>query len=38
MTGASDEQARRVDYSQLLGMIRGAANLFSSVGRSGTGR
>lgn len=32
MTGAPDEQPRRVDYSQLLGMIRGAANLFSSLG------
>lgn len=32
MTGAPDEQPRRVDYSQLLGMIQGAANLFSSIG------
>lgn len=31
MTGAPDEQPRRVDYSELLGMIRGAANLFSSM-------
>ena len=32
MTGAPDEQPRRVDYSQLLGMIRGAANMFSELG------
>jgi fatty-acyl-CoA synthase len=32
MTGAPDEQPRRVDYCQLLGMIRGAANVFSSLG------
>jgi fatty-acyl-CoA synthase len=32
MTGAADEQPRRIDYSQMLGMIRSAANLFSSVG------
>lgn len=32
MTGAADEQPRRVDYSQMLGMIRSAANLFSSLG------
>jgi fatty-acyl-CoA synthase len=32
MTGAPDEQPRRVDYSQLLGMIRRAANLFSDLG------
>ena len=31
MTGAPDEQPRRVDYSQLLGMIRRAANLFSDL-------
>ncbi|WP_137699322.1 AMP-binding protein [Marimonas lutisalis] len=31
MTGAVDEQPRRVNYSQLLGMIRSAANLFSSL-------
>ena len=32
MTGAPDEQPRRVEYGQLLGMIRAAANLFSSLG------
>ncbi|AXI48203.1 acyl-CoA synthetase [Sulfitobacter sp. SK012] len=32
MTGAPDEQPRRVDYSQLLGMIRGAANMFFELG------
>ena len=32
MTGAEDEQPRRVTYGQLLGMIRGAANLFSALG------
>ncbi|MEH6503670.1 MAG: AMP-binding protein [Cycloclasticus sp.] len=32
ISGAEDEQPRRVDYSQLLGMIRGAANLFSLLG------
>ena len=32
MTGAPDEQPRRVDYSQLLGMIHRAANLFSELG------
>ena len=32
MTGAPDEQPRRVSYNQLLGMIRGAANLFSDLG------
>ncbi len=32
MTGAPDEQPRRVDYAQLLGMIRGAANMFSALG------
>ncbi len=31
MTGAADEQPRRVTYDQLLGMIRGAANLFSEL-------
>lgn len=31
MTGAADEQPRRIDYSQMLGMIRSAANLFSSL-------
>ena len=33
MTGAPDEQPRRVTYSQLLGLIRRAANLFASQGR-----
>ncbi len=32
MTGAPDEQPRRVDYGQLLAMIRGAANMFSELG------
>ena len=32
MTGAEDEQPRRVTYGQLLEMIRGAANLFSALG------
>ena len=32
MTGAPDEQPRRVNYRQLLGMIRQAANLFASLG------
>jgi len=32
MTGAPDEQPRRVDYSQLLGLIRRAANMFSVLG------
>ncbi|MEP1209222.1 MAG: AMP-binding protein [Rhizobiaceae bacterium] len=32
MTGAEDEQPRRVSYNQLLGLIRGAANLFSELG------
>ena len=32
MTGAEDEQPRRVTYGQLLGMIRGAANAFSALG------
>jgi len=32
MTGAEDEQPRCVNYSQLLGMIQSAANLFSSLG------
>lgn len=37
MSGAADEMPRRVDYRQLLGMIRGAANLFSSLGGSAPG-
>ncbi|NKB51755.1 MAG: AMP-binding protein [Rhizobiaceae bacterium] len=32
MTGAADEEPRRVSYDQLLGMIRAAANLFSDLG------
>jgi fatty-acyl-CoA synthase len=32
MTGASDEQPRRVSYGQLLGLIRRAANMFSELG------
>ena len=32
MTGASDEQPRRVGYSQLLGLIQRAANMFSALG------
>ena len=32
MSGAEDEQPRRVTYSQWLVMIRGAANLFSALG------
>ena len=32
MTGAQDEQPRRMDYAQLLGMIRRAANAFSALG------
>ncbi|MEH6405148.1 MAG: AMP-binding protein [Sneathiella sp.] len=32
MTGAPDEEPRRVSYGQLLEMIRGAANMFSALG------
>lgn len=32
MTGAPDEQPRRVNYAQLLGMVRRSANLFHSQG------
>lgn len=32
MTGAPDEQPRRVSYGQLLGMIRAAANMFTELG------
>jgi fatty-acyl-CoA synthase len=32
MSGAPDEQPRRVNYAQLLGMVRRSANLFHSVG------
>jgi hypothetical protein len=34
MTGAADEQARRVSYPELLGLVRRAANLFATLGRS----
>jgi fatty-acyl-CoA synthase len=32
MTGAPDEQPRRVNYAQLLGLVRRSANLFHSLG------
>ncbi len=32
MTGAPEEQPRRVNYAQLLGMVRRSANLFASIG------
>jgi fatty-acyl-CoA synthase len=32
MTGAPDEQARRVSYGELLGLVRRAANLFAAIG------
>ncbi|HSW06621.1 AMP-binding protein, partial [Aquabacterium sp.] len=32
MSGAPDEQPRRVSYRELLGLVRRAANLFSSLG------
>src|SRR5829696_2723769 len=32
MTGAPDEAPRRVGYGELLGLIRRAANLFSTLG------
>ena len=32
MSGAFDEQPRRVTYAQLLGLVRRSANLFASVG------
>ena len=32
MTGADDEQARSVNFAQLLGLVRQTANLFSSLG------
>ena len=31
MTGAPDEQPRRVTYRELLGLVRRAANLFASL-------
>ena len=32
MTGAPDEQPRRVSYGELLGLVRRAANLFATLG------
>ena len=32
MTGAPDESPRRINYSDLLGQIRRAANLFTDIG------
>jgi len=32
MTGAPDEEPRKVSYGQLLGMIRRAANMFHELG------
>lgn len=32
MTGAADEQPRRINYGELLGLIRSAANVFSALG------
>lgn len=32
MSGAADEVPRRVSYAQLLGMIQGAANMFTEIG------
>ena len=37
MSGAPDEQPRRVNYAELLGLIRRSANLFASVGGSRPG-
>ena len=37
MTGAEDEQPRRVDYGQLLTMIQSAANAFSMLGGAAPG-
>lgn len=37
MTGAKDEQPRRVNYSQLLAKIQSAANVFSSLGGAAPG-
>lgn len=37
MTGAPDEQPRRVTYGQLLGHIRRAANLFTEIGGDAPG-
>lgn len=37
MTGTADEQPRRVNYTQMLGMVRRAANMFSDLGGSAPG-
>src|SRR5882672_9153615 len=37
MTGAPDEQPRRVSYAELLGLVRRAANLFATLGGSRPG-
>lgn len=37
MTGSPDEQPRRVTYSELLGLVRQAANLFSTLGGENPG-
>jgi fatty-acyl-CoA synthase len=37
MTGAPDEQARRVSYRELLGLVQRAANLFAALGGSRPG-
>ncbi len=37
MSGAPDEQPRRVNYRELLGLVRRSANLFSSLGGSRPG-
>ena len=37
MTGAEDEEPRRVTYEQLLGQIRRAANLFAEIGGDAPG-
>ncbi|MEM1177838.1 MAG: AMP-binding protein [Acidobacteriota bacterium] len=37
MTGADDEQARRVTYGELAGLVRRAANFFQGLGGDGVG-
>jgi len=37
MSGAPDEQPRRINYGELLGLVRRAANLFTSLGGSRPG-
>ena len=37
MTGAADEQPRKVSYRELLGLVRRAANLFATLGGSRPG-